>query len=412
MEPAERARDLLPTCSVAIITSTTLITEGLDALLEAAAGCREVALLGPSTPLLPEVFADTPVTWLSGIRIENPEKVLRVVSEGGGTRDFSPYVQKVNLRLPGRGEEASTRSGTASADQPVASSGTGRGTRSLAPPGQGGKGHDTEPTCQDDHPPKRTRPANDCPADGSIRHKIMILSGKGGVGKSTVAANLAVFLSAFGWRTGLLDIDLHGPSIPKLLGLEGRLPGASPEGMLPVSLYEKLKVMSIGFLLGEERDQPVIVRGPMKHKLIQQFLADVVWGDLDYLIVDSPPGTGDEPLSIAQLVHGADGAVIVTTPQEMALADVRKCIQFCHQVRLPVIGVVENMSGLTCPHCGRVVAPFKTGGGEAMAQKVGVPFLGRIPWTRRSSRTRTRGPRISCGSRRAKPRGPSAGSWS
>jgi len=212
-----------------------------------------------------------------------------------------------------------------------------------------------------------------------IRHKIMILSGKGGVGKSTVAANLAVFLSAVGWRTGLLDIDLHGPSIPKLLGLEGRLPGPSAEGMLPVMRYEKLKVMSIGFLLGEGQDQPIIVRGPMKHKLIQQFLADVVWGELDYLIVDSPPGTGDEPLSIAQLVHGADGAVIVTTPQEMALADVRKCIQFCHQVRLPVIGVVENMSGLTCPHCGRVVTPFKTGGGAAMAHKMGVPFLGRIP---------------------------------
>ena len=239
-----------------------------------------------------------------------------------------------------------------------------------------------EPTCQAPHDHSaETDEAGErlIQRMARIRHKIMILSGKGGVGKSTVAANLAVFLSGFGWRTGLLDIDLHGPSIPKLLGLEGRLPGPSPEGMLPVTMYEKLKVMSIGFLLGEEQDHPVIVRGPMKHKLIQQFLADVVWGDLDYLIVDSPSGTGDEPLSIAQLVHGADGAVIVTTPQEMALADVRKCIQFCHQVRLPVIGVVENMSGLTCPHCGRVVAPFKTGGGEAMAHKIGVPFLGRIP---------------------------------
>jgi ATP-binding protein involved in chromosome partitioning len=212
-----------------------------------------------------------------------------------------------------------------------------------------------------------------------IRHKILVLSGKGGVGKSTVAANLAVFLSAVGRRTGLLDIDLHGPSIPKLLGLEGHLLGPSPEGLLPVVLSEKLKVMSVGFLLGEDQDRPVIWRGPMKHKVIEQFLTDVLWGDLDYLVIDSPPGTGDEPLSIAQLLPGADGAVIVTTPQELALADVRKCVQFCHQVRLPVIGVIENMSGLACPHCGRVVAPFKTGGGETMAREMDVPFLGRIP---------------------------------
>ncbi|MFI5341723.1 MAG: P-loop NTPase [Candidatus Methylomirabilales bacterium] len=212
-----------------------------------------------------------------------------------------------------------------------------------------------------------------------IRHKILVLSGKGGVGKSTVAANLAVFLSAVGRRTGLLDIDLHGPSIPKLLGLEGHLLGPSPEGLLPVTLHEKLKVMSVGFLLGEEQDHPIIWRGPMKHKVIEQFLADVLWGDLDYLVIDAPPGTGDEPLSIAQLLPGVDGAVVVTTPQELALADVRKCVQFCRQVRLPVIGVIENMSGLACPHCGRVMAPFKTGGGETMAREMDVPFLGRIP---------------------------------
>ena len=212
-----------------------------------------------------------------------------------------------------------------------------------------------------------------------IRHKILVLSGKGGVGKSTVAANLAVFLSAVGRRTGLLDIDLHGPSIPKLLGLEGHLLRPSPEGLLPVVLSEKLKVMSVGFLLGEEQDHPVIWRGPMKHKVIEQFLGDVLWGDLDFLVVDSPPGTGDEPLSIAQLLTGVDGAVIVTTPQELALADVRKCVQFCHQVRLPILGVIENMSGLACPHCGRMVTPFKSGGGEVMAREMGVPFLGRIP---------------------------------
>ncbi len=212
-----------------------------------------------------------------------------------------------------------------------------------------------------------------------ICHKILVLSGKGGVGKSTVAANLAAFLAAAGQRTGLLDIDLHGPSIPQLLGLGGRLLDASPDGLRPVTLHEKLKVMSVGFLLGPDQDRAVIWRGPMKHKVIEQFLTDVCWGELDYLVVDSPPGTGDEPLSIAQLLPGVDGAVIVTTPQELALADVRKCVQFCHQVRLPVIGVIENMSGLACPHCGGIIAPFKTGGGETMAHEMSVPFLGRIP---------------------------------
>jgi Mrp family chromosome partitioning ATPase len=211
-----------------------------------------------------------------------------------------------------------------------------------------------------------------------IAHKIMVLSGKGGVGKSTVAANLAVSLAAAGLRTGLLDIDIHGPSIPKLLGLEGApLPGPA-EMLLPVSFNENLKVMSIGFLLPDDREA-VIWRGPMKHKLISQFLAQVEWGELDYLVVDSPPGTGDEPLSIAQLVHGADGAIVVTTPQEVALSDVRKSIRFCHRVGLPVIGVIENMSGFLCPRCGEHLAPFGEGGGERMAQEMSVPFLGRLP---------------------------------
>lgn len=211
-----------------------------------------------------------------------------------------------------------------------------------------------------------------------IAHKIMVLSGKGGVGKSTVAANLAVSLAAAGRRTGLLDIDIHGPSIPKLLGLEGRLLPGPAEMLLPVSFNENLKVMSIGFLLPDDREA-VIWRGPMKHKLISQFLAQVEWGELDYLVVDAPPGTGDEPLSIAQLVHGADGAVVVTTPQEVALTDVRKCISFCHRVGLPVIGVIENMSGFVCPECGARIALFKEGGGEALAREMGVPFLGKIP---------------------------------
>jgi len=211
-----------------------------------------------------------------------------------------------------------------------------------------------------------------------IAHKIMVLSGKGGVGKSTVAANLAVSLAAAGRRTGLLDIDIHGPSIPKLLGLEGALLPGPAEMLLPISFNENLKVMSIGFLLPDDREA-VIWRGPMKHKLIKQFLAQVEWGELDYLVVDSPPGTGDEPLSIAQLVHGTDGAVVVTTPQEVALSDVRKCVTFCHRVGLPVIGVIENMSGLVCPECGARIALFKEGGGEALAREMGVPFLGKIP---------------------------------
>jgi Mrp family chromosome partitioning ATPase len=211
-----------------------------------------------------------------------------------------------------------------------------------------------------------------------IAHTVMVLSGKGGVGKSTVAANLAVALAGAGKQTGLLDIDIHGPSIPKILGLEGALLSGPAEVLLPVRYSERLEVMSIGFLL-HDRSDAVIWRGPMKHKVIQQFLADVEWGSLDYLVVDSPPGTGDEPLSIAQLMPGADGAVVVTTPQDVAVADVRRCIQFCRRVELPILGVIENMSGLLCPTCGTEIPLFKQGGGELLAQEMGVPFLGRIP---------------------------------
>jgi Mrp family chromosome partitioning ATPase len=210
-----------------------------------------------------------------------------------------------------------------------------------------------------------------------IRHKIIVLSGKGGVGKSTVAVNLAVALSAAGRRVGLLDVDIHGPSVPKMLHLEDAALTATEDSMLPVETAG-LKVMSIGFLL-QNRDDAVIWRGPMKMGLIKQFLKDVAWGELDYLIVDSPPGTGDEPLSVCQLVKNPDGAVIVTTPQDVATADVRKSITFCRELGLPVLGVIENMSGFVCPHCGTVTDIFKTGGGERMAREMGVPFLGRIP---------------------------------
>jgi len=211
-----------------------------------------------------------------------------------------------------------------------------------------------------------------------IRHKIIVLSGKGGVGKSTVATNIAIVLSLKGKKVGLMDVDIHGPSIPKMLGLEGAKLRGSEEGMLPVDYSDSLKVISIGFILRDQKDA-VIWRAPLKHKLIRDFLTDVRWGELDYLIVDSPPGTGDEPISVMQLLENADGAVIVTTPQDVALIDVKKAITFCRQVNLPVIGVVENMSGFVCPYCGKTVDIFKTGGGQEMASEMDVPFLGRIP---------------------------------
>lgn len=211
-----------------------------------------------------------------------------------------------------------------------------------------------------------------------IGHKLLVLSGKGGVGKSTIAANLAALLAQAGKKVGLLDIDVHGPSIPTLLGLQGHQISGAADGMLPVRMSDNLAVMSIGFLVGDERT-PVIWRGPRKHGVIRQFLKDVVWGELDYLVVDSPPGTGDEPMSIAQLVGSPAGAVIVTTPQDVAIADVRRCISFCDSVSLPVIGVVENMSGFVCPKCGERIDLFKTGGGKILAEETKVPFLGNIP---------------------------------
>ena len=211
-----------------------------------------------------------------------------------------------------------------------------------------------------------------------IAHKILVMSGKGGVGKSSIAANIAVGLSMKGKNVGLMDIDIHGPSIPGMVGLEGSPLKQTEEGLLPLEYSDNLKVMSIGFLIRDRKDA-VIWRAPLKHSLIKQFLTDVRWGDLDYLIIDCPPGTGDELISIAQLLEGADGAIVVTTPQDVALNDVRKSITFCHHVQMPVMGVIENMSGFVCPNCGTKVDIFKTGGGEKMAQEMGVPFLGRIP---------------------------------
>ena len=210
-----------------------------------------------------------------------------------------------------------------------------------------------------------------------IRRKVIVMSGKGGVGKSTVAVNLAMSAMLAGQRVGLLDVDLHGPSVPTMLGLVGcRLEGGE-NGMLPVEVGG-LKVLSVGFLLNHP-DDPVIWRGPMKIGVIRQFIEDVEWGDLDLLVIDVPPGTGDEPLSVCQLIPELEGAVIVTTPQKVAAADVRKSINFCKELGVKVLGVIENMSGFACPKCGEVTPILRANGGRVMANEMGVPFLGSIP---------------------------------
>lgn len=211
-----------------------------------------------------------------------------------------------------------------------------------------------------------------------IKHVIIVMSGKGGVGKSTVAANLAIALSMRGFETGLMDVDIHGPDIPKMLKVEDAVIAGDQTGLFPVEVPPHLKVMSMGFLL-QDRDSPIIWRGPMKMGAIRQFIGDVKWGELDYLIVDLPPGTGDEALSIAQLIPKADGTIIVTTPQDVALLDSRKSVNFSRSLKLPVIGVIENMSGMVCPHCGQQIDLFKVGGGKKAAEELGVKFLGSIP---------------------------------
>jgi len=211
-----------------------------------------------------------------------------------------------------------------------------------------------------------------------LGHVILVLSGKGGVGKSTVAANLAFALADRGRRVGLMDADLHGPTIPLLTGLSDGMAAGMPEAIKPVEVSDDLAVMSIAFLSADP-DQPTIWRGPLRAGVLRQFIADVEWGERDALIVDLPPGTGDEPLTIAQSFPHADGAIIVTTPQEASLSDCRKAINFVRKVEHRVLGVIENMSGFVCPHCGERTDVFSTGGGERMARDMRVPFLGRIP---------------------------------
>jgi Mrp family chromosome partitioning ATPase len=213
----------------------------------------------------------------------------------------------------------------------------------------------------------------------NIRHKILVMSNKGGVGKSTIAVNLAVGLAQKNMHVGLLDIDIHGPCIPNMLGLEGMPLVGDGKKIQPVAYTTNLKVVSMGFLISN-KENPVIWRGPLKMKAIQQFLEEVEWGEMDVLMIDSPPGTGDEPLSIAQLIKDIDGVIVVTTPQEVALLDSRKAVNFAKQLKIPVLGIVENMSGFICPHCGKRTDLFKTGGGEKAAREMNIPFLGKVPF--------------------------------
>jgi Mrp family chromosome partitioning ATPase/predicted Fe-Mo cluster-binding NifX family protein len=211
-----------------------------------------------------------------------------------------------------------------------------------------------------------------------IRHKILVMSGKGGVGKSSVAVSLALALARRGFKVGLMDVDLHGPNVLRMLGLQAPMDLMHAQFQLPPDLFDNLRVISIEALM-KNREMAVIWRGPLKHQLIRQFLTEVQWGALDYLVIDAPPGTGDEPMSVAQTIPEAH-ALIVTTPQEISLADVRKSINFCQKINLDMVGLVENMSGYRCPHCGEAVPLFKSGGAAKTAQAAKVPFLGALPF--------------------------------
>jgi len=214
---------------------------------------------------------------------------------------------------------------------------------------------------------------------GKIDHKIAIISGKGGVGKSLVTVNLAMALLLHGHhhRVGILDADIHGPCIPKMLGMQGGSLPVGPPGTFPAEGPLGVRVVSMDFLLSDET--PVIWRGPLKMSAIRQFLADIVWGELDFLLIDLPPGTGDEPLTVMQLLPEMDGVVIVTIPSEVSQRVVKKAVTFARQLKIPIIGIIENMSGFVCPSCGTRVEIFRSGGGEKIAEEMNVPFLGKIP---------------------------------
>jgi Mrp family chromosome partitioning ATPase len=213
---------------------------------------------------------------------------------------------------------------------------------------------------------------------GRIKHKFIIMSGKGGVGKTSTAVNLSLTLASLGRQVGLMDVDLHGPDVPRMLGLSGMLDLGTHRKLNPMRYSKNLAVVSIESLT-PTKDEAIIWRGPVKYSAIQQFIGDVAWGDLDFLLIDAPPGTGDEPLTVAQTIPDAK-AIIVTTPQEVSLADVRKSINFCKTVKMEIFGLIENMSGFACPHCDSIIDLFGSGGGEKTAIAAGIPFLGKIPF--------------------------------
>lgn len=211
-----------------------------------------------------------------------------------------------------------------------------------------------------------------------IKHKLLVMSGKGGVGKTSVSVNLAIALANKGFQVGLMDVDMHGPDIPRMLGLKEPLSINENRKLAPMRYNNHLSAVSIEALI-PRKDDAIIWRGPMKFSVIKQFIGEVDWGELDFLIIDAPPGTGDEPLTIAQIIKDAC-AVIVTTPQEVALADVRKSINFCKTVDMRIAGLIENMSGCVCPQCGQLVSLFGSGGGQRTALEMNIPFLGSVPF--------------------------------
>ena len=212
----------------------------------------------------------------------------------------------------------------------------------------------------------------------NIKNKLLVMSGKGGVGKTSTSVNLSIALASRGYKVGIIDVDLHGPDVPRMLGLEGAPEINQNKKLNPLSYSDNLKAISIESFT-PNKDDAIIWRGPLKFSAIKQFIGEVDWQDLDFLVIDAPPGTGDEPLTVAQTITDAK-AVIVTTPQEVALADVRKSINFCKTVKMEIFGLLENMSGFSCPHCNEMVNLFGSGGGEKTARQMGIPFLGKIPF--------------------------------